>query len=166
MLFSTLPRWNSNAFCFRIQLDRFLWGVGDWGGGGGRWLVAGFRDNNSSKQRQIELTFWPQVVLIVVQRPFKGFWKAQIFTENFKVPTFLRFWSNFGSNLPPEDGQNAKIKNSHPITQINQNQGPISFQFLMKTIINFLSIWASLGTNGPSVKRSQLRLAPCFQMTL
>ena len=126
-------------------------GMGD---GGGRGLVAGFGDN-SSKQRQIELTFWPQVVLIVVQRPFKGFWKAQIFTENFKVPKFLKFWFNFGSNLPPEDGQNAKIKNSHRITQINQNQGPISFQFSMKTIITFCFIWRFFGYKGAQCQRSR-----------
>ena len=31
----------------------------------------------------------------------------------------------------------AKIKNSYQVIQMNQNQGPISFQFLMKTIAHF-----------------------------
>ena len=44
-------------FWFRTQLDPF-WGV---------WC------NDSSKQRQTELKFWPQVVLIVLQIPFKVF---------------------------------------------------------------------------------------------
>ena len=29
------------------------------------------------------------------------------------------------------------VKNSHKVTQISQNQGPISFKFSMKTLINF-----------------------------
>ena len=51
-----------------------------WGGGGG---------NNSSKQCQIELRYWPQVVLIILQMPFKRFWKTQIFTRILK---YLKFW--------------------------------------------------------------------------
>ena len=47
-------------------------------------------DNNSSKQRHIELKFWPQAVLIVVQMPFKGFWKTRIFTKNFSK--YLKSW--------------------------------------------------------------------------
>ena len=43
-------------------------------GSGLNWAhVGGFWDNNSSKQRQIEMKFLPQVVLIVVQIPSKEF---------------------------------------------------------------------------------------------
>ena len=104
---------------------------------------GGFRANNSSKHCQIELKFWPQVVLIVVQMPFKGFWKARIFTENFYCTQSLSFWSDFDPNLPTEHGQ--KHKNRHRTIQISQNQGPTSFQFSMKTIITFCCIWVFFG---------------------
>ena len=39
----------------------------------------------------------------------------------------------------------AKIKNSHQVIQMNQNQGPISFQFSLKTVMTFCSIWAFFG---------------------
>ena len=60
----------------------------------------------------------------------------------------------------------GKIKNSYQVVQINQYQGPISFQFSMKTIITFCSIWPFLGVQMDPVskmKRSLLRLAPHFQ---
>ena len=128
-----------------------------------RGFVVGFGDNNSSKQRQIELSFWPQLVLIVVQMPFKGFWKLKFLQRILKYP---KFW-NFGPTLTPIYLlEIPKIKDSHRIIQINQNQGPISFQCSMKTIINFPSICASLETNRPSFKRLQLRLASRFQKPL
>ena len=36
-----------------------------------------FGDNISSKKRLLKI--WPQVALIVLQIPYKGFWKTQIF---------------------------------------------------------------------------------------
>ena len=62
----------------------------------------------------------------------------------------------------------AKIKNSHGTIQISQNQGHISFQLLMESIMTFCSIWAFFGNkwemgSGSKIKRSQLRLAPLFQ---
>ena len=68
-----------------------------------------FESNNFSKQCQIELKFWPQIVLIVVQMPFKGFWKDRIFTENFYSTQSLSFWFYFSPNLPFEDDQNQKL---------------------------------------------------------
>ena len=55
--------------------------------------------------------------------------------------------------------------------QIIQNQSPISFQLLMKTIITFYSIWTFFWYDlvmdlGPKIKRSQLRLVPLFQKPL
>ena len=62
--------------------------------------------------------------------------------EFLKYPTF---WV-FGPTLTPIYLlKMAKIKNSHRVIQINQNQGPISFQFSMKTIVAFSSIWAFFG---------------------
>ena len=73
-------------------------GVGGWGG------------NNSSKQCQIELKFLPQVVLIVIQIPFKG--KAQVFTKIFKVLKVM----SFGPNLTPICFlKMAKIETTHII---------------------------------------------------
>ena len=46
----------------------------------------------------------------------------------------------------------AEIKNSHQVIQISQNQGSISFQVSMKTIIIFCAVWFFLGTNGLMVK--------------
>ena len=73
-------------FLFRTQLDLFcfilFYSIFFFGGGGSEWVwggEAGGLENNSSKQRQNELTFCPQVVLVVVQLPFKGFRKAIIF---------------------------------------------------------------------------------------
>ena len=107
-------------FWFRTQLGPF-WGF--FGGG-----------NNSSKQTtQIELKFWPQVVLIVVQIQVKAFWKNRIFTEAGCTQS-LTFLFNFDTSLPSE------IKNSHQVIQIRQNQGPISIQLSMKTIITFYAI--------------------------
>ena len=43
--------------------------------------------NNSTKQRQTGLKFWPQVVLTVVQMLFKTFWKNSIeFLQGQDVP--------------------------------------------------------------------------------
>ena len=69
------------------------------GGGSGE-----FGNNNFSKKRQIELTFWPELVLIVVQRYFEKI-------EFLKLPNILSFWSKFDSKLPPENGQNQKLEN-------------------------------------------------------
>ena len=50
---------------------------------------------------------------------------------------------SFGPILTPIYSlKNAEIKNTHQVTQISQNQGSISFQFSMKTIMNFCAIWA------------------------
>ena len=78
-----LPRRNNGFFCSGPNWTHFLFSI----------LfpfilfiflsARGVRDKNSSKQRQIELKFCPQVVLIVVQMPFNGFGKALIFTEDF-----------------------------------------------------------------------------------
>ena len=35
----------------------------------------------------------------------------------------------------------TKLKNSNRNVQISDNQGPISFQLLMKTIVSFCSTW-------------------------
>ena len=82
-LILTLPRRNSKVFFSSVPHWAFF--LGGEGGRGGE-----FGNNNSSKQRQIELNFWPQVVLIVVQMPFKGFWKTRIFTKNFSK--YLKSW--------------------------------------------------------------------------
>ena len=87
--------------------------------------------------------------LIVAPMSFKGFLKALIFTENFYSTQNLSFWSNLE---PIYSLKLAKIINSDRVIQISQKQGPISFQFSIKTLIAFCSIWDFLGTNGPSVK--------------
>ena len=58
------------------------------GGGGG---------NDSYKQRLIELKFWPQVVFIVVQMPFKVFWRTQFFTVTgvTKILVLVKLWPIF-----------------------------------------------------------------------
>ena len=71
--------------------------------GGFFWREEG---NNSSKQHQIELKFWPQLVLIVAQMLFKAFWKTRIFTETGDVPNVLVFGPKLVSSLPHEDGRN------------------------------------------------------------
>ena len=81
----------TTIFWFVTLLDSFYW---VWG-------------NNSSKQCQIELKLWPRGVFIVVQMPFRAFWKSQIFTETGRTQS-LSFCSNFNPNLSPEDGQNQK----------------------------------------------------------
>ena len=60
----------------------------------------------------------------------------------------------------------AEKKCSHRKIQISQNQGPISFQFSVKTIISFCSIWTFLSEQmGPASKinSSRLKLAPLLQ---
>ena len=64
---------------------------------------------------------------------FKAF-----FTETRDVHEVTVFLSNFVPNLPSM----TQIKNNHLAIQINQNQSPIFFQLLMKTIMTFCSIWA------------------------
>ena len=46
----------------------------------------------------------------------------------------------------------TEIKNSYQVIQIKQNQGHISFQFSVKSTINFCAIWAFLGRNGLMIK--------------
>ena len=100
LFFLTLPRRNNYIFFVEDPIAP-IWCEG---GGGGR----GFGGNNSSKQRQIELKLWPQVVPMIVQMLFKAFWKTLIFTDNFHGTQSLSFWSNFDLNLPPEDRRNQK----------------------------------------------------------
>ena len=71
---------------------------------------GGFWSNNSSKQHQIELKFWPQVALIVVQTLLKAFWKTRLFTETTdrECTQSFSFWSKFDLNLSPEDCRNQK----------------------------------------------------------
>ena len=59
-------------------------------------ILGVFVGNSSSKQRLIELKFWPQVVFIVVQIPFKAFWRNEIST----VTGLPKFWI-FGPILTP-----------------------------------------------------------------
>ena len=86
--FDSGPNWVIFSFFILfylfIYLFHFLGGWVVWG-----WLVGGWGGNNSSKQCQIELRYWPQVVLIILQMPFKRFWKTQIFTRILK---YLKFW--------------------------------------------------------------------------
>ena len=107
-----------------------------------------FRGNNSNKQRLTELKFWSQVVLIVVQMPFKAFWRTQILQWQDLAKICV-----FDPTLNPIYALKiSEIKNSHQVIQISQNQGPICFQFPVKTIINFCAIWAFLGRNGFMIK--------------
>ena len=90
--------------CSRLyseEMTTFFWFRTNW------FHFEGFQGYNSSKQGQIEVNFWSQVVLIIVQMPFKVFWKTWIFTETRHTQS-LNFCSNFDLNLPPEDGQNQK----------------------------------------------------------
>ena len=60
----------------------------------------------------------------------------------FTVTGFTQsFGSNFDPNLPLKDGRNLKYQ----VIQTSKNQGAISYQYSIKTIINFCSIWAFLG---------------------
>ena len=59
-------------------------------------ILGVFVGNSSSKQRLIKLKFWPQVVFIFVQIPFKAFWRTEIFT----VTGLPKFWI-FGPILTP-----------------------------------------------------------------
>ena len=123
-------------FCSRFYLEEPLcfWGLGP-----NCHHFCEFGGNNSSKRHHIELKFWPQVVLIVVQIAFKAFWNTRIFTETGDVHKV----SVFGTTLTPiYPLKMTQIKNSHLAIQINQNQSPISFKLLMKTIITFCYIWA------------------------
>ena len=94
-LVSTLPRRNSNVLLAQDAIGHFFLE------GGGGWE---FGNNNFSKKRQTELTFRPQLVLIVVQRHFEKI-------EFLKLPNILSFWSKFDPKLPPENGQNQKLEN-------------------------------------------------------
>ena len=49
---------------------------------------------------------------------------------------------------------NSEKKSSHLPIQIRQNQGPISFQFPMKTIITFCPIWFFSGYKWTHGQRS------------
>ena len=96
-------------------------------GSGLKWThFEGFGGNNSSKQYQIELKFWPRVVLIVAQLLRKAFWKTRIFTETRNVPKV----SVFGPTLTPIYFlKTVEIKNSDLAIQIIQNQSPFNFQW-------------------------------------
>ena len=61
------------------------------------WWVWG---NNSSKQCQIQVRFWPSGVLIIVQM-----YESQIFTETWHT---LNLSFNVDLNLPVEDDKSQK----------------------------------------------------------
>ena len=108
--FCSLPNWTHFCiFYFFFILLIF---------GDGRGWVMGTGDSNSSKQHQIELKFCPQIVLEL--------WKCH--KEFLWYP---KFWV-FGANVTPIYLLKiAKIKNSHQVIQINQNQDPISFRSVL-----------------------------------
>ena len=131
LLFSILTRRNN---CF-FGSCRWVWG------------------HYSSKQRQIELKFWPWGFFIVVQMLFKAFWK---FLQRQDVPKIRVFGPTLTSIYFLK-----MAKNSHWAVRISQNQGPISYQFSMKIIIYLGVIWAKLClcvicTNGPRVKNQEV----------
>ena len=63
-----------------------------------------------------------------------------------KFEFFIKLWPQFNPWRWPKSDKviNSGKRPSHLAIQIIQNQGPISFQFSMKTIITFCSIWAFL----------------------
>ena len=81
--------------------------------------------------------------------PFKEFWKAQTFTEDFYSTQSLSFWS-YLPQFTPWRWVKSKIA-----IKITQNKGPISFQISMKTIITFCSIWAFFGNKWTQCQRSR-----------
>ena len=61
----------------------------------------------------------------------------------------------------------AKIKNNHWSIQINHNQGPIFYQFLMEIVISLCVIWAFFGYKWAQGQRSRGHsLAAVFQKLL
>ena len=93
--------------------------------------IWGFGGNNSSKKLQTELSFWPQVALIVVPMSFETFLQRQ------DVPNVWVFCPTLTPIYPL---MMVEIKSSLRAIQISQNQGPIYFQFLSKTIVTLCSI--------------------------
>ena len=75
------------------------------------------------------------------------------FLQRQDVP---KIW-DFGPTLTPICPlKMVKIKTSYRVIQISQNQGLISFQFLMKSIITFCAIWSFFGTSELKVKDQQV----------
>ena len=97
------PEEITTFFWFRIHLGQFL-----------DFLRAITPVNNVSKT---DLKFWLQIVLIVVQKLFKAFWKIRISTETGRTQS-LSFWSNFNPSLSTEDGRNQK----QPLDYLNQSK--------------------------------------------
>ena len=65
---------------------------------------------------------------------------SNFYKEFLKVPNVL---SVFGPTWPQFTSWKWPVKNIHQIIQMNQ--GPISFEFSLKTVITFCSIWAFFG---------------------
>ena len=69
--------------------------------------------NNSSKPCLIERELWSELVLIVLQMPFKAFVRTEFLTLT-ALTQILSFWSNFYRNLPSKDGRNQKELSDYP----------------------------------------------------
>ena len=95
-----------------------------------------------------------------------NFEKTQIILKNFLQGQGDSTVCIFGPTLTPiypmKISKSKKVNISRkkiiylPI-QSSQNQGPISSQFSIKTIITFCFIWVCLGTNGPRVKGYEVK---------
>ena len=173
------PKATSKDYLLRTQLAKFHFLDICWGPNWPHFLIfqfilflpisffgrlgrgGGFRDNNFSKQCQIELTFCPQIVLVVVQMLFKRFWKALVFTENFKSTQSFEFSvqvrPQFTSWRWPS-GYPSKSKSRPYLLSI----------FIENYHKCFLHLCFFGYKGGPllKIKRSQLRLAPLFQKPL
>ena len=122
---------------FRTQLDPF-WG--SW-------------DNNSSKQRPIELKFWPQVILIAAQMLFKAFWKIRIFAETVRTQS-LNFWSNFHPKFTPWRWPESKI--AMALSKSVKIKALSSFDFQWKLYLLLALFGFFLGTNRSKVKDKEV----------
>ena len=102
------------------------------------------------------LTFHQRFSLIIEKQWFQNFSKVIILAEMWCTQS-LHFWSKLGLMLPPRKPNTLlKIKFSAKANVLNFICYITSFSFWLFVALDFT-------IKKPSIKRSQLRLAPLFQ---
>ena len=119
-------------------------------------LYWGFLGPYSSRYGRIMLNFSPEVFSNNRKTVVSEFFKSYYFSWNVMYQS-LHFWSKLGLMLPPRKPNTLlKIKFSAKANVLNFICYITSFSFWLFVALDFT-------IKKPSIKRSQLRLAPLFQ---
>ena len=161
----------SFSFCVFVVLDFtlekqlfFFYSVPNWA------HFVAFWGSNSSKQYQIDLNFWPQLLLIIAHIPGKIFWKTWILRRQ-EVPNFWIFDPTLTLICPINIAEVKKSKyllekKTYALGYLNQSKFKPYLLSIFDKNNNYILLclgffWVQMRPRS-EIERSQLRLASLF----